>query len=720
MSVRLLDLAQIDKKAMDVARTGMSDPSEPGSVVVASGSIVPSAPTASLAAASDQVVLTLTAPTTKVSGDALHNFSQFGIYHSTSAAVDIAVADVFFSSATHVPFPCLVKTYFKVTAVDTFGNESAPSAEISETPDASSPPTADIPDDATGYVFDDDISFDGIVVGDGIIGIAFKTPGAAWVNFDRYSLWWQYTDDGGSNWYDEDDVVDQWTEIDNVKRYGHVHKGLNTSYAYRYCAHIVATDGTISTIPDLEDNGGVGFTPDAADNGDIVGETIFTENLVCLNEIRAEHIKASTITADKLSFSAFVIGTNDLDDVGDGSTYSRVLKTDISAGHILLSETTGDLDDIADGSTYGKVATTDISAGHILLVSSQAALNINNASFGYDGIQLQYNGGNPRAYIGDGSSKYFKFDGVNISWKGVNAELTAAGVLTCSNINVTGGTWGGDTLATAKIPNLDCDKITSGTFGTVRIPSLSCSKITSGTFDAVRIPSLDCDKITSGTFGTVRIPNLSCSKITSGTFDAVRIPNLATSKITSGTFDPVRIPNLSFSTIIAGTNTASLTIGSAGYLQSSNYSAGSAGFKITGAGNAEFNAVTVRGTINATGGTWAGNDISYGHIAANAVRTSELYIDGDVNFASTGPTYNRIYGTGIVFFGAGGLSANNFVGLAGDGVSIKGNDHLYLGFGGDQVQLTAATTTTGNCNYAGGSIVLTISGVTRRIKLWQV
>lgn len=54
-----------------------------------------------------------------------------------------------------------------------------------------------------------------------------------------------------------------------------------------------------------------------------------------------------------------------MDSVVDG-TYGKVLSTDISAGHILLSECTGDLDDIADGS-YAKVLATDISAGHVLL-----------------------------------------------------------------------------------------------------------------------------------------------------------------------------------------------------------------------------------------------------------------------------------------------------------------------------------------------------------------
>ena len=58
---------------------------------------------------------------------------------------------------------------------------------------------------------------------------------------------------------------------------------------------------------------------------------------------------------------------NDLDDVDNGTTYSKVLTTDIDAGHIKLTECTGTIDSIDDGTTYGRVALTDISAGHILL-----------------------------------------------------------------------------------------------------------------------------------------------------------------------------------------------------------------------------------------------------------------------------------------------------------------------------------------------------------------
>jgi len=178
---------------------------------------------------------------------------------------------------------------------------------------------------------------------------------------------------------------------------------------------------------------------------------------------------------------------NDLDDVGDGTTYSKVLKTDISAGHILLSEATGVLGDIADGGGYSRIATTDITAGHITVVSSSASININSAVWQNQGIQLQYNAGTPRAYMGDGGvtsgDRYFMFDGANISFRGVNTSLTAAGLFSCSNIVITGAgsTWGGAKIAQANIANLTTAIITSGTFDAVRIPNLSTDKLTTGT-----------------------------------------------------------------------------------------------------------------------------------------------------------------------------------------------------------------------------------------------
>uniref|UniRef100_A0A6M3KFJ7 Uncharacterized protein n=1 Tax=viral metagenome TaxID=1070528 RepID=A0A6M3KFJ7_9ZZZZ len=89
--------------------------------------------------------------------------------------------------------------------------------------------------------------------------------------------------------------------------------------------------------------------------------------------LSVNRLEAGTIAATKLSFSAFDKGLDDLDDVANGATYGKILLTDISAGHIKLSEAVGSLDDIDNGATYGRIAITDISSGHILLSETIAS-----------------------------------------------------------------------------------------------------------------------------------------------------------------------------------------------------------------------------------------------------------------------------------------------------------------------------------------------------------
>ena len=86
------------------------------------------------------------------------------------------------------------------------------------------------------------------------------------------------------------------------------------------------------------------------------------------------------------------------------------------------------------------IGATTLSSGttHVILDSTNKAISINSATYGQSGIQLQYNAGTPRAYIGNGSTKYFQYDGTDISWKGVNTELTAAGAFTATSATITG------------------------------------------------------------------------------------------------------------------------------------------------------------------------------------------------------------------------------------------------------------------------------------------
>jgi phage minor structural protein len=134
-----------------------------------------------------------------------------------------------------------------------------------------------------------------------------------------------------------------------------------------------------------------------------------------------------------------VVYADNLEDVRDGSGFAKVLSTCIEAGRILLTGVIGDLDDIDDGDNYAKVALTDIDAGHIKLVASTAAININDTTFGNEGIQLQYNAGSPRAYVGDGVDQYFKFENGILTVRGsLNADDIGAGTLSVDRLNLAG------------------------------------------------------------------------------------------------------------------------------------------------------------------------------------------------------------------------------------------------------------------------------------------
>lgn len=117
------------------------------------------------------------------------------------------------------------------------------------------------------------------------------------------------------------------------------------------------------------------------------------------------------------------------------------------------------------------------------------------------------------------------------------------------------------------------------------------------------------------------------------------------SYISNVTIDNADITDLAFSKITAATNTASLTIGSAGTLRSSNYSAGSAGFSIEGDGSAEFNDVTVRGSLYGDYSEWVDGTVGI-IIDPNAFGSGTTpQIKFDVNSSTSDPTLTAFSST---------------------------------------------------------------------------
>lgn len=105
-------------------------------------------------------------------------------------------------------------------------------------------------------------------------------------------------------------------------------------------------------------------------------------------------------------------------------------------------------------------------------------------------------------------------------------------------------------------------------------------------------------QLTPTTINGVAVPEgvyIDSAYILNGTITNAKIGNAA--------IDDAKVANMSVAKLIAG----SVAVGE--YIQSTGYVAGSAGFRISGNGSAEFSGVVVRGTIYASAGTIGGSTI---------------------------------------------------------------------------------------------------------------
>jgi len=75
-------------------------------------------------------------------------------------------------------------------------------------------------------------------------------------------------------------------------------------------------------------------------------------------------------------------------------------------------------------------STTLANGTNIVLDASNKKISINDATFGNSGIQIDYNSGTPRTYMGDGANQFFKYESGVVSFGGTNSSLTPAGIMT--------------------------------------------------------------------------------------------------------------------------------------------------------------------------------------------------------------------------------------------------------------------------------------------------
>jgi len=191
---------------------------------------------------------------------------------------------------------------------------------------------------------------------------------------------------------------------------------------------------------------------------------------------------------------------------------------------------------------------------------------------------------------------------------------------------------------------------------------------------------------------------------------------IVNAKIANLAVDNAKMANVSVDKLIAG----SLNVGA--YVQSSNYIAGSSGFRINGAGFAEFSGATVRGAIFASSGTFAGELVGAKGSFSGDISAANGNFRGQV----TGGSYTGYgwppAGQNGFYIGPAGLllgNANNGryfqvdsdgnvsapgLSIQGGNATFSGSLNVSSGSGGPRVQIT-------------NSQILVFDGPTLRVRI---
>ena len=272
--------------------------------------------------------------------------------------------------------------------------------------DADGPANYDIPPAPTGFV---------VAAGVAINGLTWTNPATLYANHSYTEIWRNSTNNLGTAV--RIGTADFSLYIDSVG-------STNTTYYYwiRFISK-ANKEGPYNAT-----SGTVGIT------GYVVATNILVANLSAINADLGT-INAGTVTGATIQTAAsgarIVLNASNL--IGYDS--SSVAKTTLSGSTGLLTAVDANISGTltttalnATGGTIGgaTITSTELKNGtNIVIDWSNKKLSINDATFGNDGIQLDYNAGNPRLYVGDGLNKYLKFDGTDVIL-GKDTQLTGA------------------------------------------------------------------------------------------------------------------------------------------------------------------------------------------------------------------------------------------------------------------------------------------------------
>jgi len=225
-------------------------------------------------AALESIIISWTAPTKRADGEALKEGSllEYRVYYSSVSGIDpsndttydgftkIKAGDYHYNTGGTNRGPW----YFVVTAIDTDGQESAASSEVSAT--ASGSTTASVYDltGASGNVSQ-------VLIGRGVLFVEAMPPASDWYLWDAYKFYYDASGATG-NW------SGSWTEM-GKDRVGMLHNGLATGSAYKYKVSVLDEDGN-ETTGTVADNGGVGYKPNAASQSSLDSDVISAQYMM--------------------------------------------------------------------------------------------------------------------------------------------------------------------------------------------------------------------------------------------------------------------------------------------------------------------------------------------------------------------------------------------------------------------------------------------------------
>jgi hypothetical protein len=370
-------------------------------------------------------------------------------------------------------------------------------------------------------------------------------------------------------------------------------------------------------------------------------------------------ITANTITANTAgTIGGFTLNSVGLKSSDGGLILSGSGQITASAAKLTSADVSGKI--TADSGEIGgfTIDADEIKSGdNIGLNSTTKALTINSTTFGNDGVQLEYNSGNPRFYVGNGSDRAFIFDGTNVhvsssnfTLDGARGAVTASDILlsgniTATTINATGsGVIGGFTISSTQISDSNDDLILKSN-GQI---TASAARLT-GDLVATSIQS------TSGSIGGWTIGG--------STFTGGNATLNSSGNLTLGSSnDVVRLS--------ADDSTYRLWTGHA--------TAGSAPFRVHKDGTLTATGATITGNISITSGDLAGVSADTISGSVDAVSSSlagrQTPFETQVVLSSGGMSLNKNDGTSLAEYGTItriGLAAQEHISASSAGITIK-------------------------------------------------